>query len=1020
MGFVHLHCHTQYSLLDGAIRIQDLVEKTKSFEQEAVAVTDHGVLYGAMEFYGKALKAGIRPIIGCELYVSPTGMKSREQAPGLPKHYHLVVLAQNLTGYRNLLKLVSLAHTEGFYYKPRVDRAALTEYNEGLIALSACLQGEIPYWMLRGSRERVEEALEFYLGTFGDRFYLEIQANALADQESVNPELVELGRRRGIPVVATNDCHYLLKSDAKAHEALLCIQTQTTLLDKGRMSFETDELYLKSPQEMREYFSRVPEAVDATGEVAARCCLELPKGQYYFPVYPTDNGKSLEDLIDERAWAGLKRRMGTDIPEEYAQRLKEELAIIRSMGFPGYFLIVADYIQYAKVNGIPVGPGRGSAAGSLAAYALGITDIDPIRWNLLFERFLNPERRSMPDIDVDFCQSRRDEVIEYVKNKYGPQYVCQITTFGNMKAKAVVRDVGRVLGMSYADVDRIAKLIPNDLKITLDEAIKAEPKLKQLMDSDPMVARLIAIARSLEGLSRHASVHAGGVVISDSRPLVEHVPVYVDKKGMLISQYDMKCIEQCGLIKFDMLGLKTLTVIHKTLEILKGRGVELDISAIPLDDPATFTLIGEGDTSSVFQLESSGMKQMLRRLKPEKFEDIIAAVALYRPGPMDLIPSYADRKHGREKIEYPHPLLEPILKETYGIIVYQEQVMQIAQKLAGYSLGKADLLRRAMGKKIASEMAEHREIFVEGALLNGVSRQLAVEIFDPWKSSPTTGSTSPTPAMRWWPCSYLGVLLPGVHGGQPHRPGQHGQGYQTLIRAKAKGVLILCPDINEQLGVRLPRRHPLRLAIKNVGKSGSSHPEERQRGGNFKDLGVPRAHGASRSTAGWELSSGGCLRQSPSRPSSFEVLTPIPGRPQSQHVRCPASQPRGVLEGQRPQDHRASGHPGLPGERKAQDGKGRRGLLHLRPSPEAVRLPDRQVRHSNHPEPLGGVRSCDHRRDPERAEPFPHQKGLGHGQGFYRGSRGLRTGGVLSPVLQRVPGCHQGRRGGGHQGQGQR
>ena len=591
-------------------------------------------------------------------------MKSA-RGPGLPKHYHLVVLAQNLTGYRNLLKLVSLAHTEGFYYKPRVDRAALTEYNEGLIALSACLQGEIPYWMLRGSRERVEEALEFYLGTFGDRFYLEIQANALADQESVNPELVELGRRRGIPVVATNDCHYLLKSDAKAHEALLCIQTRARCSTKAH-ELRDGELYLKSPQEMREYFSRVPEAVDATGEVAARCCLELPKGQYYFPVYPTDNGKSLEDLIDERAWAGLKRRMGTDIPEEYAQRLKEELAIIRSMGFPGYFLIVADYIQYAKVNGIPVGPGRGSAAGSLAAYALGITDIDPIRWNLLFERFLNPERRSMPDIDVDFCQSRRDEVIEYVKNKYGPQYVCQITTFGNMKAKAVVRDVGRVLGMSYADVDRIAKLIPNDLKITLDEAIKAEPKLKQLMDSDPMVARLIAIARSLEGLSRHASVHAGGVVISDSRPLVEHVPVYVDKKGMLISQYDMKCIEQCGLIKFDMLGLKTLTVIHKTLEILKGRGVELDISAIPLDDPATFTLIGEGDTSSVFQLEISSKKQMLRRLKPEKFEDIIAAVALYRPGPMDLIPSYADRNTGAKRSSTITPSSSPSSRRPTG------------------------------------------------------------------------------------------------------------------------------------------------------------------------------------------------------------------------------------------------------------------------------------------------------------------------------------------------------------------
>jgi DNA polymerase-3 subunit alpha len=493
-----------------------------------------------------------------------------------------------------------------------------------------------------------------------------------------------------------------------------------------------------------------------------------------------------------------------------------------------------------------VGPGRGSAAGSLAAYGLGITDIDPIRWNLLFERFLNPERRSMPDIDVDFCQSRRDEVIEYVKNKYGPEYVCQITTFGNMKAKAVIRDVGRVLGMSYADVDRIAKLIPNDLKMTLDEALRVEPRLKQLMDNDPMVSRLITIARSLEGLSRHASVHAGGVVISDSRPLVEHVPVYVDKKGMLISQYDMKRIEQCGLIKFDMLGLKTLTVIHKALEILKGRGVELDISAIPLDDPATFALIGEGDTSSVFQLESSGMKQMLRRLRPEKFEDVIAAVALYRPGPMDLIPSYADRKHGREKIEYPHPLLETILEETYGIIVYQEQVMQIAQRLAGYSLGKADLLRRAMGKKIAFEMAEHREIFVEGALLNGVSRQLAVEIFDLMEKFANYGfnkSHAAAYALVAFQTAYLKAhhFREFMAANLTLDLGNTDKVTRHLSELKAKGVPILCPDINESSWEFVTTDEGIRFGlagIKNVGKSAVELIlEERQRAGKFTDLG---------------------------------------------------------------------------------------------------------------------------------------------------------------------------------------
>ncbi len=846
MGFVHLHCHTQYSLLDGAIRVQDLVDKTKLFEQEAAAITDHGVLYGAMDFYDKANKAGIKPIIGCEVYVAPGDMRSRELIPGMPKNYHLVLLAQDEQGYRNLIKLVSSAHVDGFYYKPRVDRAALSELNKGLIALSACLQGEVPYWLLRGNDERVNDALEFYCRIFDNRFYVEIQANGLADQETLNPQLVELAGRRGLPVVATNDCHYLLRSDAKAHEALLCIQTQTTMHDKGRMSFETDQLYLKSPQEMREYFHWIPQAVDATAEVAARCSLELPRGVYYFPVYPTEKGVTLEELVEQRAWSGLKARMEGEIPAEYAERLEEELGIIRSMGFPGYFLIVADYIQYAKANGIPVGPGRGSAAGSLAAYGLGITDIDPIRWNLLFERFLNPERKSMPDIDVDFCQSRRDEVIEYVKNKYGPEYVCQITTFGNMKAKAVIRDVGRVLGMSYGDVDRIAKLIPNDLNMTLDEALKVEPRLKQLMESDPMVSRLITIARSLEGLNRHASVHAGGVVISDSRPLVDHVPVYMDKKGMLISQYDMKRVEQVGLIKLDMLGLKTLTVIQKAVQILKGRGIDIDIANIPLDDAATYELISDGDTSSVFQLESSGMKQMLKRLRPEKFEDIIAAVALYRPGPMDLIPSYTDRKHGREKIEYPHPLLEPILKETYGIIVYQEQVMQIAQRLAGYSLGKADLLRRAMGKKIASEMAQHREIFVEGAVKNGVVQQVAVEIFDLMEKFANYGFNK-SHAAAYALVAYQTAYLKAHHFREFMAAnltldlGNTDKVTRHLSECKAKGVPILCPDINESSWEFITTDEGIRFGlagIKNVGRAAVEVVlKERDREGRFTDLG---------------------------------------------------------------------------------------------------------------------------------------------------------------------------------------
>ncbi len=846
MSFVHLHCHTQYSLLDGAIKIGDLVETTKAFGQDCAAITDHGVLYGAVEFYDKAAKEGIKPIIGCELYVAPKNMTIKEPIPGLPKNYHLVVLAQDEQGYRNLIKLVSAAHIKGFYYKPRVDRDLLREHSEGLIAMSACLQGEIPYWLLRGNEEHALDALEFYRATFDGRFYLEVQNNGIEDQNRVNGLLADLSKRYDLPLVATNDCHYLRKSDAKAHEALLCIQTQSMIHDKSRMSFETDELYLKSPQEMAQQFSWAPGAVHATQEVAARCNLDLPKGVYYFPVYPIEKEKTLEDVIEERSWAGLHSRMGATIQDEYAARLREELQIIKSMGFSGYFLIVSDYIQYAKKNNIPVGPGRGSAAGSLVAYALGITDIDPIRWNLLFERFLNPERKSMPDIDVDFCQSRRDEVIEYVKNKYGPENVCQITTFGNMKAKAVIRDVGRVLGMSYGDVDRIAKLIPNDLHMTLKEAIRVEPKLKELIEKDAMVARLIDIAKALEGLSRHASVHAGGVVISDNRPLVDHVPVYMDKKGMLISQYDMKRVERVGLIKLDMLGLKTLTVIQKTMDILSAQGIELDITNIPLDDELTYHLISDGDTSSVFQLESSGMKQMLRSLRPEKFEDIIAAVALYRPGPMDLIPSYVERRHGREKINYPHELLEAILNETYGIIVYQEQVMQIAQKMAGYSLGKADLLRRAMGKKIAEEMARHRKIFVEGAVANKVNEHKAGEIFDLMEKFANYGFNK-SHAAAYALVAYQTAFLKAHYFkafmaanftldlSQTEKVTKH------IAECKAKGVAILSPDINESSWEFVSADTGIRFglaAIKNVGRAAVEVIiAERSKNGPFTDLG---------------------------------------------------------------------------------------------------------------------------------------------------------------------------------------
>jgi DNA polymerase-3 subunit alpha len=845
MSFVHLHCHTQYSLLDGAIRIDDLIRTTKAYNQDSVAITDHGVMYGAVEFHDKAIKAGIRPIIGCEVYVATHDMTSREQLAGLPKHYHLILLAMNNEGYHNLMKLTSLAHTKGFYYKPRVDKKVLEEMNQGLIGLSACLQGEIPYWLLRGNEQKAIEALDFYRRVFDGRFYLELQDNGLPDQEKVNHMILDMGRRSGIPVVATNDCHYLRREDAKAHEVLLCIQTQSTINDKSHMSFESDQLYLKSPEEMAGGFQWVPEALDITSEIAARCNVEIPKDVYYFPVYPTGGVKSLEEIIEEKAWEGLKSRMGEAIPENYAERLREELQIIKSMGFAGYFLIVSDYIRYAKEHDIPVGPGRGSAAGSLVAYSLSITDIDPIRWKLLFERFLNPERKSMPDIDVDFCQNRRDEVIEYVKNRYGPEYVSQITTFGNMKAKAVIRDVGRVLGISYGDVDKIAKLIPADLNITLEEAIAAEPRLKELMAGDPTVARLMEIAKALEGLSRHASVHAGGVIISDDRPLNEHVPVYVDKKGMLISQYDMKRIERIGLIKFDMLGLKTLTVIQKAVEILRSQGIELDISSIPLDDKHTYRLIGDGDTSSVFQLESSGMRSMLRQLRPEKFEDIIAAVALYRPGPMDLIPSYVERRHGRQKIDYAHQLLEIILKETYGIIVYQEQVMQIAQEMAGYSLGKADLLRRAMGKKIPEEMAKHREIFITGAADKDVSKEKAGEIFDLMEKFANYGFNK-SHAAAYALVAYQTAFLKAHYFKEfmaanltldlnnTDKVSQH------IAECRKNGVAVLPPDINESSFEFVVTAEGIRFglgAIKNVGKGAvEAVLAERNEKGPFKDL----------------------------------------------------------------------------------------------------------------------------------------------------------------------------------------
>jgi len=741
--FVHLHCHTQYSLLDGAIRLDDLIDRARLFGMNAVTITDHGNLFGAMEFYIKAKGAGLKPIIGCEVYVaSGSRFDKTSRKSGESFLNHLVLLAQDRTGYGNLLKIVSFAYLESFYYKPRVDKELLNKYNKGIIALSACLKGEIPYLLLN---DRTDEAIKqayVYNDIYDDgRFFLELQDNGIKEQTIVNERLIKLSEKTGIPVVATNDCHYLESDDAVAHDILLCIQTGKTVKEETRMRFSTDQLYYKSPEEMTRAFSDYPDAIKNTILIAERCNLEIETDKLYFPSFAIEKDESLEGKLAKDAHAGLeifvKRRgkgyfnKGKKTLEEYYERLEQELAIINKMGFAGYFLIVADFINWSNNNGVPVGPGRGSVAGSLVAFALGITKIDPLLYDLLFERFLNPERVSMPDIDVDFCVKGRDRVINYVSEKYGKENVAQITTFGALKARAVVRDVARAMAIPYAHADLLAKLIPEKIG-TLSEAIQVSPDLKKAIDSDPGFQELFKNALRLEGLCRHASTHAAGVVIGD-KELVEYVPLYKGKEGEIVTQFNMKMVEKTGLIKFDFLGLRNLTIIDNTLKLIKkSRDIEIDIDDLPLDDEKTYELLNQGNTTGVFQLESSGMTDILVKMQPQNFEDIIALVALYRPGPLGsgMVDDFIDRKHGKKKIIYPDPLLEDILKPTYGVILYQEQVMQIAQVLAGYSLGEADLLRRAMGKKLTSVMAEQKIPFIERAGKLGVDEKKAGEIFD--------------------------------------------------------------------------------------------------------------------------------------------------------------------------------------------------------------------------------------------------------------------------------------------------
>ncbi len=729
--FVHLHVHTAYSLLDGAIRVKDLVARVQALEMPAVAITDHGSLFGVLDFYEKARAAGIKPILGCELYVAPG---SRQEKRGKGDNHHLVVLAQNNQGYRNLIHLVTRAHLEGFYYRPRVDKELLTEHHEGLIALSSCLHGEVARRLVNDDPAAAEAAAREYAEIFPGRFYLEVQANDLPEQLKVNAALLDLAPRWQLPLVATNDIHYLKPEDARAHDLLLCVQTGKTVNSAGRMKFHTDQLYLKSAAEMARAFP-YPEVLAASGEIASRCEVTLELGTTHFPVYPTGE-RTMEETLTQGAREGLATRLQQPqtrrhTEEEYRQRLEFELGVLTKMGFAGYFLVVADIINYARHQQIPVGPGRGSAAGSLVAYALGITDLDPLAYGLFFERFLNPERVSPPDIDVDFCFERRGEIIDYVSRAYGWQNVAHITTFGSMKTRQVIRDVGRALEAPYPEVDKIAKLVPEKLNITLEQSLQMEPRLRELRDANPVVEDILSIAATLEGLPRHASTHASAVVIAD-KPLIEYLPLYKGNKGELVTQFDMKGVEKVGLVKFDFLGLRTLTVIDQAVRLIRRHHQgDFDIHTLPLDDEGTFKLLQAANTAGVFQLESAGMRALMVRLKPTVFEDIIALVALYRPGPMEsgMHEDFVRRKHGEAKVEYPLPQLEPILNETYGVILYQEQVMQIAAAVSGFSLAEADLLRRAMGKKDPVVMAAQRDRFVTGAKAGGVPMGKAQELF---------------------------------------------------------------------------------------------------------------------------------------------------------------------------------------------------------------------------------------------------------------------------------------------------
>lgn len=843
--FVHLHTHTEYSLLDGASRIPELIAEAKNLGMKALAMTDHGQMYGAVTFYKEAKKAGIKPIIGCEIYLAPQSRRDTFEVDGV-RYYHLILLAENETGYRNLVQLVSLANLEGVYYKPRVDKELLRKYHEGLICLSACVAGEIPQALVRDNMERADRLVQEYIDIFGrNNFFLEIQKHGLADEKKAAAGLVELAKKHKLGLVVTNDAHYIHRADHEFHDVLLCIQMGKTLDDPNRMRFNSDDYYLKSAEEMAELFPEYPEAMENTVRIAERCNVDFSFGNHYLPKFPLPEGTTEEEYLRRLCEEKLTLRYNP-VTAKVQERLDYELSIIHRMGFDSYFLVVWDFINYARQQAIAVGPGRGSAAGSIVAYVLGITDIDPLKYALLFERFLNPERITMPDIDIDFCYIRRKEVIEYVKRRYGEDHVAQIITFGTMAARGAVRDVGRALDLPFAEVDRIAKLIPTELGITLDKALQESADFRQAYEGSPATKKLIDLARDIEGMPRQSSTHAAGVVIA-REPLTHYMPVQISD-GTLVTEYDKDLVEELGLLKMDFLGLRTLTVLGDAVKNVEtSRGIQLDLREIPLRDEKTAQMLCEGKTGAVFQMESAGMTALVKDIHPESFEDLIPTVALYRPGPLGsgMVQDFIDGRRGKKQVSYLHPLLQPILQETFGVVLYQEQVMQIVQVLAGFSLGQADLLRRAMGHKQPELLMKQKADFLAGTKKNGIDDSLAEKIFELLFHFANYGfnkSHSAAYALVAWQTAYL----------KAHYPPEFMAAMLSSVmdfndkvsvyieQCRRMGIPILPPDINASSATFSVDGKAIRFglaAVRNVGEAAINELETvREKGGAFKSL----------------------------------------------------------------------------------------------------------------------------------------------------------------------------------------